>query len=143
MLFVIVAIVILNLQSDNPVSISPEPIPTVAVNPAPTREPDVPSFESACRTFRSLVRDIETNQLADYDERLRRIEEVRNNARFPGSPASFLEMINTYARGVDEKIGTDSDSPPPIFSEMDIAELDRAIIRARDNMTSECRAREG
>ena len=124
-------------------NIGPEPIPTIALQAAPTREPETPSFSAACRSFRTLVRDIETNQLNDYEERARRVGEVKSNASFPGSPDSFLELINTYVQAINEKLGIDSDSPPPVFSETDVAELDRSIRRSRDNMISECRAREG
>ncbi|MDA0768825.1 MAG: hypothetical protein BZY79_06650 [SAR202 cluster bacterium Casp-Chloro-G4] len=139
------SIIVISLTSNT----SKEPtLPTsptaiVVVSPAPTREPEEPSFESACRLFRLVVQDIESDQLGAFDERNRRFNEIRANAKFPGSPASFLDLINTYAAAVDKKLGVDGAAEPPIFTETDVIVLDRAIRRSRDDMLSECRAREG
>ena len=111
--------------------------------PVPTRGPDVPSFESACREIRLVVRAVDTGALDEFAVRERRFDSIRTNATFPGSPVSFLDLFNFYTKAVNEKLGTDELEPPPTTSDADVALQDRAIRRARDDMLSECRVRLG
>lgn len=115
----------------------------VALTPAPTREPEVPSFESACRQFQLVIRDVETGDLNAFRDREKRFDEIRANATFPGSPSSFLGLFDAYAEAVNEKLGENGVGMPPALSDTDVNLLDRVIRRARDNMLSECRARQG
>ena len=114
-------------------------VPTVAA--APTRPPEGPSFTKACRTFQLLVQDVEAGRVDDFGQRSARFEQLRQDAEFPGSPDSFLALINAYTDAVDERLGIGPGSTMEPLTEMDIADIDRAIRRARDDLLSECRAR--
>ena len=144
-LLMVVATILTISLSGRPTDDAEFPIRTVAVAPpVATRPPKGPSFESACDQFRLVVRDIDTGRLAAFAERKERMDEIRDSATFAGSPASFLDLINTYSHAVDQKLGIDSTSAPPaLINETDAEALDRAIRRARDDMLSECRARQG
>ena len=111
-----------------------------SVQPAPTRLPPQPGFESACRQFRLLVQDVEDGRLFDISERNRRVDEVRGFATFRGSPPLFMSFIDAYAFAVDDKYGQDGALNGA--SADSIVEFDRAIRRARDEMSTECRSRE-
>ena len=144
LLMLIVSIVVISLTG-RPTDDTEFPTRSVTVpSPVPTREPAGPSIETACTQFTQIVRDIETGDLAVFAERNDRFDEIRASAAFPGSPAYFLDLINAYASAVNNKLGMDRTSVPPTFSsETDVEVLDRDIRRARDDMLSECRARQG
>lgn len=143
LLMVIATIVTIELTNrPEQEKITPQ-IPAVFVSPAPTREPEGPSFKAACRQFQLVVSDIGSGDLPLYADRKKRFDEIRASATFPGSPTSFVGLIDFYADAVDRKLGMDGTAVPPTISETDVEALDRTIRRARDNMLSECRARQG
>ena len=109
----------------------------------PTRVPDAPSFESACKLFLLVAREIDSGNIPIFADRKKRFDEIRVSATFPASPVSFLALINTYTDAVDSRLGMDDTAVRPTLSETDVAALERAIRRARDDMLSECRARQG
>ena len=111
--------------------------------PALIRGLHVPSFESTCREFRLAIREVDSGVLDEFAERQRRFDGIRANATFPGSPVSFLDLFNSYAIAVNEKLGAEELGTPPTTSDSDVGLQDRTIRRARDNMLSECRMRLG
>lgn len=112
------------------------PLPTPA--PAATRAPEGPGFETACKTFQSLYRAVESGLLEQYESRSNRVAELNRNATFQGVPQEFTDDINAYSDGLDQKYGQGAYSG--IDPDAKREETDRRIRRARDDILSECRA---
>ena len=55
--------------------------------------------------------------------------------------AAFLDLFNSYAIAVNEKLGTDELNAPPAISDPEVVLQNRAIHRTRDNILCEYRAR--
>lgn len=111
------------------------PLPTPV--PVATRAPDGPGFKTACRTFQSLYRNVESGLLEQYESRSARVAELNHNATFRGVPQEFTDDINAYTDGLDQKYGQGVYSAVGSIEEME--EIERRIRRRRDEILSECR----
>lgn len=112
------------------------PVPTAAT--LPTVTPEGPGFESACKAFDSLYRDVQAGILSDHEIRTARIDEVRRLADFRGSTARFTGNIVAYSVALDRLYAQGDFEGMPAGDEL--SEVERQVRFARDEVLSECRA---